>query len=349
MSPASLFTWVMLVACTALRLSASEIYCPAPAKKHFHSSNRHFRVTSIPNPPESETKGQERSHEALQSGTNTARAVLSVRRWWGYQELRTFPLLNGVAPENMLVTDDGDRIVSLGNWCDLGYSINNLVIHSGDGKVLKAFALKDLLSPGDIQTMFFMTCYVNRWWRNARIDGLKNQLILNIKGESDEAAGRTIELALDLTSGSPVEPMQDRVSRGERRHIVRFGGDPGCLADQGNAGPWCGIEGGIAFTSSCELRVPLIESMRPEEEPALPVFPPIARLARIKGRVIAELRIAPDGHVLCVRRLAGPMQLWASTSKAILQWRFRSLDPSACPRSTQVALDFQEIVVPFDQ
>jgi TonB family protein len=71
-----------------------------------------------------------------------------------------------------------------------------------------------------------------------------------------------------------------------------------------------------------------------------PVYPPLARVAKIKGSVVVEVTIDEDGDVLTARALSGHPLLKDSAIKAALGWRFTPTELDGSPVSVIGALTF---------
>ncbi|MGA8111984.1 MAG: TonB family protein [Acidobacteriaceae bacterium] len=76
---------------------------------------------------------------------------------------------------------------------------------------------------------------------------------------------------------------------------------------------------------------------------ARPLYPAIARAARIEGTVVLALTIGPDGSVRDVRALSGPVLLEPSAVDAVRSWRYRPwlVAGHAVPFTTQFSIDFK--------
>jgi TonB family protein len=70
----------------------------------------------------------------------------------------------------------------------------------------------------------------------------------------------------------------------------------------------------------------------------LPVYPPIAKAARVEGIVTASFEVTTDGSVQRVSVAEGPVMLQRSVVEAIQKWRFPA---TANPPSGQASIRFQ--------
>ena len=73
-----------------------------------------------------------------------------------------------------------------------------------------------------------------------------------------------------------------------------------------------------------------------------PVYPPIARTARIQGTVILNIVVSIQGAVTSVRYVSGPPLLMKAAMDAVKQWRYTpfTLDGKSVQASTSVAVVF---------
>jgi protein TonB len=74
-----------------------------------------------------------------------------------------------------------------------------------------------------------------------------------------------------------------------------------------------------------------------------PVYPPIARVARVEGTVVLAALIARDGSIEQLRVLSGPPLLVSAAVDAVRQWRYRPymLSNEAVEVETQIRINFR--------
>ncbi len=101
-----------------------------------------------------------------------------------------------------------------------------------------------------------------------------------------------------------------------------------------------------------QLREPASGSTLPlasSEEAALhltkriePIYPPLARMTRIQGKVVLQLTIGVDGRVVEVRTLSGHPLLLQAALDAVRQWEYKPFTMNSKARETavDVTLDF---------
>jgi outer membrane biosynthesis protein TonB len=68
-----------------------------------------------------------------------------------------------------------------------------------------------------------------------------------------------------------------------------------------------------------------------------PIYPPLAKEARVQGAVILAVTINPDGTVKDAERIDGPPLLFPAARDAVMQWVYA---PSAAPVQTEVTVNF---------
>ncbi|MDR3720321.1 MAG: energy transducer TonB [Candidatus Acidoferrales bacterium] len=66
-----------------------------------------------------------------------------------------------------------------------------------------------------------------------------------------------------------------------------------------------------------QLSEPILQSAQ------MPMYPVIARFARVTGEVVAEFTLDDSGSVASVQILSGPQLLWRATQENIQTWKFQ--------------------------
>lgn len=74
-----------------------------------------------------------------------------------------------------------------------------------------------------------------------------------------------------------------------------------------------------------------------------PIYPPIARAARVSGVVVLQIQIGHDGHVISTKPVSGPPMLIPAAIDAVKQWTFRPFLKNGVPiaASGQVTITFE--------
>lgn len=76
--------------------------------------------------------------------------------------------------------------------------------------------------------------------------------------------------------------------------------------------------------------------------PTVPAYPPLARLARVRGPVEMDVSIDAAGQVAHLRVVSGHALLIPASIDAVKQWRFEpSTDP---PANVQVIFTFGSVI-----
>lgn len=106
-------------------------------------------------------------------------------------------------PVRALVAPDGQSVVTINTWADLGRE-HSLVVYDAKGKMLADYRLEDLLTTDEIRDHVFTTA-PNRWWTadasfRFRPEGRRLARFLEVSMEW----GKTI--TVDLTSGKITAP-----------------------------------------------------------------------------------------------------------------------------------------------
>jgi periplasmic protein TonB len=91
----------------------------------------------------------------------------------------------------------------------------------------------------------------------------------------------------------------------------------------------------LPFRTSSMLQGSLIRSVQP-------VYPPLARTARIQGSVVLSAIIAKDGSIEGLHALSGHPMLVTAAVDAVRQWRYRPyiLNNEAIEVETQITVNF---------
>jgi len=187
-----------------------------PATKQIHESTDHSaRLTVVPRDLGSplayfqdKVIGREPAGAPASSKMTTAIATLETRdasgRWvmsW------TKPLVNEVAPVDVLVANGGSGFVTFDNWHSMGHGPNAIVTYDRQGNVVRALALDGLFPAWFVAAQTHSVSSI--WWRGKpRISGDGTTAIVPIRlpstGESLATDGPTLDLLIRLSDGQPV-------------------------------------------------------------------------------------------------------------------------------------------------
>lgn len=77
----------------------------------------------------------------------------TLERWVGnsYELIWRKPLVNKVSPRSALVSAADGGFVTFDDWGNAGYGENVVVVYSGNGDVVKKFALRDFMTEAEIE------------------------------------------------------------------------------------------------------------------------------------------------------------------------------------------------------
>ncbi|MBI2368689.1 MAG: hypothetical protein HYV08_00275 [Deltaproteobacteria bacterium] len=157
-----------------------------PETRDYYSRNRVFRFTVIPRSLRSQldyfsdkAAGREPAG-TLSEGQPVATGILSRRTGEGAYEIvwrRT--LSNDVAPVNVLVSASGQYVVTFDNWHRVGHGKNTVVIYGPGGRLIREFALRDLMSEQEVRELPRSVSSI--WWgRGHYLDQDETFLVLRI-------------------------------------------------------------------------------------------------------------------------------------------------------------------------
>ena len=215
-------------------------------------------------------------------------------------------------PMSVLVANDGTTI-TFGNGCSEGPSDRDVVIYRHDGRLVRSLGLNDLFLPEDVAALPRTADSVH-WAGMHRIDEVKHQLILEVKGPP-----RSFELPVSLDNGALLAPLSRHFVVPQYEPVVSIGIDPHDITAERRC------EGGIPVPASLILAH--------ARDLPLPVYPEVAVKARIQGDVVLELRVTREGAVESVKIIKGiPFGLDTAAEAAAKQWRFAPLDRIMCGR-----------------
>ncbi len=122
----------------------------------------------------------------------------------GYETVWEGPLRNPMAPVSALVAADGSRVITFDNWHSVGYDHEVVVIYGEAGKLVRQFALEDLLTAEEIARV--PTSVSSRWWSEGRsLDEKAGELVLHASNGGDfmqpPKDGKVIEVRIRLSDG----------------------------------------------------------------------------------------------------------------------------------------------------
>lgn len=156
----------------------------------------------------------------------------------GREDIWTGALVNDVAPVHVIVSNDGQYVVTFDNWHRMGIGDNVVVIYGNNGRLVRTLSLSDLLPPERIKKLPRTVSSI--WWSGKHhFSGPGNELVLEIVVDRDFDAvwsrkAKYRSLRLDLTTGDPVgEPAVFLVSR-QGLNLQKIVDEPGPFTGTAN-------------------------------------------------------------------------------------------------------------------
>ena len=330
----------LLAIATTVAARASSVFCnAAPEEKVVRSPDGGFAVRIVPGHRDGFEPASPRDATAPPPVERSARAVLyEVLAGGSMRQLSTFELNGPWGPYEVLLTNDGQRLVTRGEWC---VPSDDFVIYRSDGTFVRGFRSWDLLVDSDRNGPV-------KWLPDVRIDDERNRLVLEVSGcrralDCTQRQVRAIEI--DLADGEPVRPPRPLFPFIEPRVTVHplAAEEQAALGDFREQCPEAPAEN-VPHLSFAALSKELLFSVTP-------VYTETARRARLGGRVVLQLALERRGygryHVRCVDVLRDlPMGLGEAASRAMKTWVFRPAALGQPYATTTVAVDFAMVEVP---
>lgn len=81
------------------------------------------------------------------------------------------------------------------------------------------------------------------------------------------------------------------------------------------------------------------------EKPA-PIYPPIAKAARVSGNVVLSLQIETDGSVSHLRVVSGPAMLQLATIDAVKKWKYKPFSTNGDPEEVNTTVTVPFVLMP---
>jgi hypothetical protein len=204
-----------------------------PKKEKYYSANKKYYLEVTPKKLESQLKyfedkveGRENAGALKEIKNNRARGAFYARSAViGYSKKSQFPLLNEVSPVSALVSNNGAYFVTFDNWHSVGYGDNVVVIYQSNGDLIKKFALDELLTKSDIETLPRSVSSIH-WEGEHYIDEARGLLVLRVvaPGKRSWEDGATFhELKIELATGRTLEPKRDLFSTASTSRSLNIG------------------------------------------------------------------------------------------------------------------------------
>jgi len=330
----SIFIVFFFVSAALLAAAVSADEWALPKKKKYYSSNRKYYLEVTPKQLESqlkyfENKVDKKENTGAVSGVkdNRAKAALYVRRSDGhYSRKSEFALVNEVSPVTALVSNDGNYVVTFDNWHSVGYGDDVVVLYRSNGVVIKKFALGDLLTEGDIETLPRSVSSI--WWGGDHYIHDSNRLLVlkiisNRKNPWEDGATFR-ELKMELATGRTLEPKHDLFPQPRVFGSV----DAATVLEPSQASPSEPICSAATdnFDSTNAVHISSEQLFAKAKERPLPPYPVVAKAAHAEGTVIVEVLVSTSGDVICARSLSGHPLFRAASIAAVRKWKFEPVE-----------------------
>lgn len=205
-----MFKRFALALCALAAPAAADTF-PPPSIVETYSPSRTAVVTVIPTPLSCAV--DEIDCEPA------ARAVIEFLHGQHRGHGRMVRLVNRDAPGQALVTDDGQRLLTVNEYAAAGFGENTIVVYDEKGGLIARYSLSDFL-PEEYVAGLPRTAATIRWWAGEPViepNSHRAILSINIAGEdtgTPRAARREeFRLALDLDTGEIEKPAGPRWER----------------------------------------------------------------------------------------------------------------------------------------
>jgi hypothetical protein len=220
---------------------------------------------------------------------------------------------NEVAPVSVLVSDNGDYVITFDNWHEVGYGNNVVAIYNGKtGTLIRKLGLTDFLTESDIYNLPASTSSI-QWHGNHQIDYKKSELILKVvKPAKDE---QFFDIRVNLQSGAVLDEVKDRIPSLQFLLSSKQAEEKDPVFPVKENPIICTSRDGASQISTNELNKKVVSS-------EMPNYPPAARAVRAIGESVFELVISPEGEPECVIPISGHPLLRAALANAMKKWKF---------------------------
>ncbi len=298
-----------------------------PKEETVCSKNNKYCLKVIPKKLESQlsyfedkVNGNENAGADKKSKKNYCRGIFYSRNaGGGLRKLWETKLVNEVSPVTILVSDQGDYVVTFDNWHGVGYGDDVVAIYDASaGTLINKFGLSAFLTNSDIDNLPASVSSI--WWGGEHsIDIEKRQLVLQVSmgKRKFEKDADFFEVRAELSTGRILDEVRDRLptlrfsilpldAETTRPESIPPSKDDACFLDKENE-----------TVSATDL---LKKSITRE----LPTYPPAARAVRAYGKVAIEVMVGTEGTPLCSRAISGHPLLRAAVAEAVKKWKFET-------------------------
>lgn len=218
---------LFLIVIFALAASANADTWALPQEQTVCSENDKFCIKIVPKKLESQLSyfkdkvdGRNDAGADKKIEENYCKGVFYARDAGGrLHEKWKIKLVNEVSPVTILVSNDGDYVVTFDNWHGVGYGEEVVVIYDASkGDLIRKMGLSDFLTENDIASLPMSVSSI--WWGGKhRIDD--DNLVLKVT-KSKQALDKNadyIDIRVELKTGKILDEKRDRL---EPRKLLTF-------------------------------------------------------------------------------------------------------------------------------
>lgn len=305
---------VLFLLGSTLLVKADTWELPVPTK--YCSENKKYCLKVLPKKLQSQLSyfqdkvdGKEDAGANRNVKENFCKGIFSAKG----KKLWDVKLDNEVSPVSVLISNEGNYVITFDNWHGVGYGDNVVAIYDGfTGKLIKKMGLSDFLTESDIYNLPASTSSIH-WHGNHEIDYEKKQLVLKVvKPDKNDPF---FDVHIDLKDGALLDPVIDRIPS------LHFFLSTKLIEENGvvNAVP----EGHNECESAQDaVYVPTLDFNRRIILQELPKYPAAAKAIQATGELVFEIVVSSAGEVECISAVSGHRLLRAVLVNAIKKWKF---------------------------
>jgi TonB family protein len=328
----NVFTLVFLTVVFVIAVKA-DIWVP-PGKKTYCSDNKKFCFKVIPKKLtgaveyfEDKADGKENAGADKRVNENFCKGIFYARDKYGnLRERWKIKLINEVSPVDVLVSNEGDYVVTFDNWHSVGYGNDVIVIYdAADGKLVKNLGLSDFLTDDDIKNLPATSSSI--WWRGKHfIENAGKRLVLQVsKGRQDSEKNiEYFQVRVDLKTGSVLDEKRDRLPK--LQFLIE---EPGAASQEQNSDAVSENEKeNECFAGKDFKKLGTADFLKRVISKEMPTYSPAAKAVRASGKIVVEVLVSETGDATCARLISGSPLLGSSVVAAVKKWKFEKSDTS---------------------
>lgn len=321
-----------------------------PEKRTVCSENNKFCLKVIPKKLDSQLSYfQDKVDEKENAGAdkkikeNYCKGIFYARdAKGGLRELWKIKLVNEVSPVNILVSNQGDYVVTFDNWHGVGYGDDVVAIYeTTKGNLIKNLSLSDFLTENDIYNLPTSTSSI--WWGGKHsINKENNQLVLQVtKGKSSfERDADFFTITIELSTGRIIDEKRDRLPS------LQFLIEPIDENQEKNVAEISkNAKENECFEGNNFKKISSADFLKKAISQERPVYSPAAKAVRATGKIVVEMLVGERGDVECVRVISGHPLLRYSILEALKKWKFENSEVKYIGR---VAFEAKSVLISPD-